>query len=195
MTATEPTMRPIAATMNHLLKQDPACRKLLQAHHGKVASVDTGVMQLQLRIDEEGYLATAPADAVASVTIRVKAADVPLMMADMDRAMSYVQISGDADLANTLSQVSRRLRWDAEDDLSHLVGDIAAVRLVAAGKAALDTARTSSRKLAENVAEYLVEEQPVLVRPEMIRGFTSDVAVIRDDVERLVKRLEKLERH
>lgn len=186
-------MRPIAAIINHLLKQDPSCRKMLFAHQGKKACIDTGVMTITLRVGEDGYF-TATDDAVADVTISMSASDIPLILSDMDKAMSYVRIAGDADFANTLSKLSQRLRWDAEEDLSHIVGDIAAVRLVQSGQSVLTTARVQSRKLAENVAEYLVEEKAVLVHPQEVRAFAEDVATIRDDVERLMKRLEKLER-
>jgi ubiquinone biosynthesis protein UbiJ len=47
--------------------------------------------------------------------------------------------------------------------------------------------------LAENVAEFLLEERRVLVRPERVDEFAGDVTRLRDDVERATKRLAKLE--
>jgi ubiquinone biosynthesis protein UbiJ len=84
------------------------------------------------------------------------------------------------------------LRWEAEEDLSRWIGDIAATRLVAGAKAALDAAQSTQRKLAENVAEYFLEENPMLVRPQAVADFTSEVTRLRDDVERMAKRIEKL---
>jgi len=120
--------------------------------------------------------------------------DVPLILANRDRAVSYVKIEGDADFANTLSQLSQSLRWDAEEDLSKLVGDIAATRLVSGVKATLAAAQVAQQQLAENVAEYFLEEQPMLIRPRVMQEFSSEVVKLRDDLERLSKRIAKMER-
>jgi len=110
-----------------------------------------------------------------------------------DRAFSYVTIEGDADFANAISQVSQSLHWEVEEDLGKLVGDIAAMRIVASAKSAFQTMKSTHQAFTENVAEYLVEEKAVLVRPQEIKDFSADVIKLRDDVERIVKRIEKLE--
>jgi ubiquinone biosynthesis accessory factor UbiJ len=76
--------------------------------------------------------------------------------------------------------------------LSKLIGDIAAARVAGGARLALDTARTAQRKLTENLAEYFLEEKPLLVRQQIVTDFSSDVSRLRDDVERLAKRIEKL---
>ena len=116
----------------------------------------------------------------------------PLMMQNRERAFSYVQVEGDAEFANAVSQVSQGVRWEAEDDLSRLVGDIAARRIVAGGRAVFGAAQATRRRIEENVAEYFLEEQPLLVRPQAVAEFSADVAELRDDVERLAKRIERL---
>jgi ubiquinone biosynthesis protein UbiJ len=52
---------------------------------------------------------------------------------------------------------------------------------------------TAGRRLAENVAEFLLEERRVLVRPKAVDAFADDVGRLRDDVERTAKRIAKLE--
>lgn len=116
------------------------------------------------------------------------------MAQNPERAFSYVTIEGDADFANAISQVGLGLRWDAEQDLSKLFGDIAATRLVSMAKSTLQTVQTTHKKLAENVAEYFLEEKPLLVRPHAVSDFTQEVTILRDDVERLIKRIERIER-
>ncbi|MFX7816383.1 hypothetical protein ABTK28_20750, partial [Acinetobacter baumannii] len=63
-------MKPAAAVINHLLAQEPWARDTLMAHAGKVACIDTGVMQLRLEVTGDGYLQEVPAEALANVTIR-----------------------------------------------------------------------------------------------------------------------------
>lgn len=182
---------PIPAVINHLLAQEPWARDKLAAHAGKVACMDTGLVAVTLKVAPDGMLQSAVVDEQPNVTIRVKLADVPLMMQNRERAFSYVTVEGDADFANTISQLSQSLQWEAEEDLSKLVGDIAATRIVAGAKAALNNAKSTQQKLAENVAEYFLEENPMLTRPQAVTDFSSDVMKLRDDVERLAKRIGK----
>ncbi|MFS2017236.1 sterol-binding protein, partial [Massilia sp. CT11-108] len=60
-------------------------------------------------------------------------------------------------------------------------------------RSAVTGAATAGRRLAENVAEFLLEERRVLVRPATVDDFADDVGRLRDDVERTAKRIAKLE--
>src|SRR5471032_2552249 len=179
-------LTPVAATINHLLAQEPWARQTLLPHAGKVAVIDTGVAVLRLRVTVDGMVETAPAEAEPRVTIRVQPADLPLIAQNRERAFSYVKIDGDAEFANTISQLSKSLRWEAEHDLEKVVGAVAAVRLVSGARAAFDALKTGHRKLTENVAEFLADEQAVLLRPAAVDAWSADV-------ERAAKRIAKLE--
>ncbi|OEZ77837.1 SCP-2 sterol transfer family protein [Janthinobacterium sp. HH104] len=187
-------MTPVIATINHLLAQEPWARQQLAVHAGKLACIDTGAVALRLRVDSAGMLEAAPADMPANVTIRVKLSDVPLILQNRERAFSYVKIEGDAEFANAISQLSKGLRWEAEHDLEKVVGPMLATRLVAGAKDAAAFVRTGQQKLAENVAEYFLDEQPMLIRPSTLQEYSAGVTRVRDDVERLAKRLARLEK-
>lgn len=184
---------PAVATINHLLAQEAWARDALMRHAGKVAVIDTGHLALRMRVARDGMLETAGVDDAASVTIHVKLSDLPLIVQNRDRAFSYVRIEGDAEFANTISQLSKGLRWDAEHDLERVFGPIGAVRLAGGARSAVNGAATAGRRLAENVAEFLLEERRVLVRPAAVDAFADDVGRLRDDVERTAKRIAKLE--
>ncbi|CAM3073554.1 Uncharacterized protein conserved in bacteria [Janthinobacterium lividum] len=187
-------MTPVIATINHLLAQEPWARQQLAVHAGKLACIDTGAVALRLRVDSAGMLEAAPADMPANVTIRVKLSDVPLILQNRERAFSYVKIEGDAEFANAISQLSKGLRWEAEHDLEKVVGPMLATRLVAGARDAAAFVRTGQQKLAENVAEYFLDEQPMLIRPSTLQEYSAGVTRVRDDVERLAKRLARLEK-
>jgi ubiquinone biosynthesis protein UbiJ len=184
---------PAAATINHLLAQEPWARAELKQYAGKVARIDASPVELRLRVAADGMVEAATAGQAAAVTIRLKLSDLPLIAQHRERAFSYVQIEGDAEFANAISRLSQSLRWEAEHDLERLVGPVAAVRMVAGVKSALASLQQGQRKAAENVAEYFLEENPVLVRPVTAQAFAGDVTRLRDDVERFAKRLDKLE--
>ncbi|HVK94944.1 MAG TPA: SCP2 sterol-binding domain-containing protein [Noviherbaspirillum sp.] len=182
----------VCAAINHLLAREPWARDKLAGHVGKVVVFDAGLVSFRLKVAPGGMVQAVETEKTATVIIRAKLSDLPLIAQNRDRAFSYVQIEGDADFANTISQLSQSVRWEVEEDLSRLVGDIAAVRLVGGVRAALDTAKSTQQKLVENAAEYFLEENPLLVRPQAVIDFSEDVARLRDDVERLAKRIEKL---
>lgn len=179
--------------INHLLAQESWAREKLSVHAGKVVCIDVGAFKIRMKATADGMVEAAQDDQLANVTIYVQLSDVPMIMQNRERAFSYVKLEGDADFANAISHVSQNLRWEAEEDLSKWVGDIAAMRIVAAAKATLETAKSTQQSVAENIAEYLVEENPMLMRPQPVTEFGDAVSKLRDDIERLSKRIEKLE--
>lgn len=181
------------ATINHLLAEEAWARTALRRHAGKLACIDTGHLALRLQICADGLLEAGQAESVPNVTIHIKLADLPLIAQNRERAFSYVRIEGDAEFANSISQISRGLRWEPEHDLERLFGPIAATRLAGGARAALASASASGRRLAENLAEFLVEERPLLLRPSTVEAFGADVVRLRDDVERTAKRIARLE--
>jgi len=184
---------PAVAAINHLLAQEAWARTLLARHAGKDACIDAGLVQLRMLVGPDGLLEASQREAAASVTIRVKPADLPLIAQDRTRALSYVKIEGDAEFANVISQLANGLRWDAEHDLERVVGPLGAHRLVKTARRTAGGATEAGRRLAENLAEFLAEERPVLVRPAQRETFAADVVRLRDDVERAAKRIARLE--
>jgi ubiquinone biosynthesis protein UbiJ len=188
---------PAVATINHLLAQEAWARDTLMRFAGKTACINveqlSGHLRLCMRVARDGMLETAGSEDLPSVTIHVKLSDLPLILQNRDRAFSYVRIEGDAEFANTISQLSKGLRWDAEYDLERVVGPIGAARLVGGVRSAVGATATAGRRLAENAAEFLLEERRVLVRPGSVDAFADDISRLRDDVERSAKRITRLE--
>jgi ubiquinone biosynthesis protein UbiJ len=183
---------PIIAVINHLLSRQPVLSEKLRAHAGEVACLDVGI-QLTLAVAADGLFQLA-GNAKPNVTIRIKPADLPQVLVNMEKAFSYVTISGDADFARTISEIANELHWEPEEDLAPFFGDIAAVRITQAARTTLSQAKSGGRKFFENMAEYLLEENPTLIYRQAGEKFASDVAIIRDDVERLAKRIALLEK-
>ena len=187
-------MAPVIAAINHLLSQEAWARDALLLHTGKEASIDAGTVALRMRVTPDGMVESSNSDAPPTVTIRVKLADLPLIAQNRERAFSYVKIEGDAEFANTISQLSKGLRWEAEHDLERWIGPIAATRLVGGAKRVVEATISGHKKVAENVAEYFLEEKPLLIRPVMVEDFATEVSRLRDDVERTAKRIARLEK-
>ena len=191
-------MTPLNSTfllfVNHLLAQEAWAKTKLQTHSGKIACIDLQAISIRLKVGVDGMLVAADEDALADVTIRLKLSDLPLIAQNRERAFSYVRVEGDADFANSISHLSQNLRWEAEEDFGKLFGDVAALRIVSAAKSLVQSAQQAHQTIQENFAEYFLEENPMLLRPIAVQAFGVEVNKCRDDVERLIKRIEKLER-
>lgn len=181
------------ATLNHLLAQAAwACDKL-KPHAGRVALLVSAPVALRLQVDAEGRFAEAAADTPADATIELPTAAVPQIVHGFDAVSRQVSVSGNADFAETLGHVLRNLRWDIEEDLSKVFGDIVAHRLVGGFNQFFAWQKSAARNLAESAADYLTEERPVLLRPQAAIEFASEADALRDDLARLEKRIERIE--
>jgi ubiquinone biosynthesis protein UbiJ len=104
-----------------------------------------------------------------------------------------VHIEGDAEVAQAFSQLLKHARPDLEEELSRVIGDVAAHQIGNVARSALGFAKRAADTFAQNVAEYLQEEGRDLPTRTEADEFVSDVDRLRDDVERLQARIAHLE--
>jgi len=148
---------------------------------------------LRVAIQESGMLGPARGEAASALLVKLKPGALPLLLARDDAARGHIEIEGTADLAGAVDELFRRLGWDYEEDLSRVFGDVVAHRLASGGKAFAEWSREAVQRLAENLAEYWVEEQPLLVRPAVAEKFGLEVDALREQAARLEQRIERLE--
>jgi ubiquinone biosynthesis protein UbiJ len=119
-----------------------------------------------------------------------------LQLAGVLRAASDrpAQVRGDAEIADQYRRLFAEARPDAEEELSRVVGDLAARRLTRVAGAALAWARRTRRTVGENVAEYLQEESRDLVNRPELEEFLKGVDALRDTADRVQARIARLER-
>ena len=91
-----------------------------------------------------------------------------------------------------MGKLASQLRWDVEEDLSKLVGDAMAHRMVESGKKVKNLSQAAVKDLRDSVIEYLVHERPTLVVNQELDQYKEDVRRLRDDVDRVEKRVERL---
>jgi ubiquinone biosynthesis accessory factor UbiJ len=182
------------AGLNHLLSQQPLAVERLRPFAGRGVEVRCPPFpHLRVTILESGLLDRAPAGTASALVVKLKAGALPLLLARDPTARSQIDIEGPADLAGAVDALFRTLVWDIEEDLSRVFGDVIAHRLASGGRALAAWQRDASLRLAENFAEYWVEEQPMLLRPDDAQKFKRGVEALRDDTAQLEKRIERLE--
>lgn len=188
--------RAAVTALNHILAGEGWARERLRAFGGQHLRLSGGPLALDLTVDGEGYFhpaGDASPGGMPAVTIELPA-DAPfrLLTGGRESVFAAARLSGTADFAETLAFVFRNLRWDIEDDLSQVVGDIAARRLVSTGATFLSWQKKAAGNLAANLAEYLSEEADVVVPRHAFDRFSADLQALRDDLDRLDVRLGKL---
>jgi ubiquinone biosynthesis protein UbiJ len=180
-------------TLNHLLGAEAWARDKLKPYAGQCVEFRAPPLPaLRLDILDSGLLANAAQDAAPNLVVTIGAGALPAMARGEDALMREIAIEGNADLAGAVQYLFRHLRWDIEEDLSRVFGDVLAHRMVDQGRRFADWNREAAAKLAQNLTEYWIEEQPLLARPADVRKFLTDVDLLRDDLARLEKRIEAL---
>jgi len=181
------------AALNHLLEQQPWAAERLRPFAGQALEFRCPPFpDLRLAITGSGLLDQAQAETANALVVKLSPGALPLVLARDETARKRVQIEGSADLAGAVDYLFRHLSWDFEEDLSGVFGDIVAHRLASGGKAFVAWQRDAALRLAESLAEYWTEEQPLLARPPDVESFCRDVDALRDDVARLEKRIAHL---
>lgn len=178
---------------NHLLDAAPWAREKLAPFAGRRARLVLGPWPLDFRIAPDGRFESLGTDAPAVEIVLPLSAPLGLL-GGREAMLRDARIGGAADFAEALGFVLRKLEWDAEEDLSCAVGDIAAHRIMktAAGIAAAQA--DAARRLAENVAEYLRYERPAGVDKAALAAFSGEVDALRRDADALERRIAALDK-
>lgn len=181
--------------LNHLLNQQPWSRDQLCRFAGKTLWLSVPPITLHLLIESHGEFAalTSEKNFSPDATIGLPPSAALKLLLQQPLDASQLTLEGDTELAAEVGKVMRSLSWDVEEDLSHVVGDISAHKLVSVSKQAAQEAKRQITSLGGIFAEFWQEEAPMIAKRRHLQQFTQQVDTLRDDVERLTKRIEKLE--
>lgn len=97
-----------------------------------------------------------------------------------------------ADAQRIRSLLSRR-HVDAEELLSKILGDVAARQLGNLVRSLVDAGRRTTGSLLQDLGEYLTEESRITPTRAELDALTFGVDSLRDDAERLDKRILRLQ--
>lgn len=164
----------------------------LKAHAGSQVHAHLGGMSLRVCIQPDGLLGAGNTEAADTVSVEVPASALAAIGNGLDGVMAHVQLSGNAELAETLSFVARHLRWDREADLARVFGPIIGRRLHLAARRVEAGVPEAGARLARNASEYLVYEGELLVDKTRFEDHLSAVRCLRDDLARLEQRVGRL---
>ncbi|HWI97743.1 MAG TPA: SCP2 sterol-binding domain-containing protein [Burkholderiales bacterium] len=182
---------PFSFALNRLLAAEPWARERLAPFAGETVELRGPLLPaLRLVILPGGTLEAGGADPALTITL------TPEALLSLGRSPEHfaraLEVDGDPRLAAEVSALARHLRWDAEEDLSRLFGDVTAHRIAGAGRSLARWHADAARRLVESLADYAVDEKRILMARQEVDQFAGEVARLRDALERLEKRIERL---
>ena len=183
---------PFSFALNHLLAAEPWARARLAPFAGETVELrNPPLPALRFLILPGGTLEAGGGEPALTVTL------TPQALVELARGPEHfarsLEVDGDPKLAAEVMALARHLRWDVEEDLSKLFGDVAAHRLAGAGRAFAAWHADALRRLARSLVDYAVDEKRMLMPREEVESLGGAIARLRDAVERLEKRVRRLE--
>lgn len=173
-------------------------RDSLKPHTGKRISATVGPVTTPLRVSANGefeMVGDSGAGAIPSASLlKEEAPDVafriplrllPRLARGDESAFSDVAFDGDSEFASVLSSIARNVDWDIEEDLSRVVGDMGARRIVAGARAAKQWSKDAETRLVANVAEYLTEEKRAFATNRDFDVLATENENLRDAIARM----------
>jgi ubiquinone biosynthesis protein UbiJ len=182
----------VSRVLQHITDQNNWAKPHLAPFSGSTIQFDFSIIQANLQILEDGSLCVAGETPQIDATVHIPPSLALRLLAKDEAAKSYIKIDGDVHLATEVSKVLQLMRWDIEEDLSKAVGDIAAFKIGEVSKNTFAEVKKQTVNVAEMLTEYWQEEKNILTKKRHLEQFIQQVDTLRNDVERLEKRLEKL---
>jgi ubiquinone biosynthesis protein UbiJ len=185
--------------LNRCIQESTSARELLGALAGETLTIEVLGLGLTLSLAAQAtgieLLAAAPREN-AAVTVRGTPLDLMrLLGADPSAALrgSRTEVSGQLELAQKFADLLRLARPDIAREAARWVGDVpaneAARVLAMAQRWVLATLAAAER----DIVEYLQEEGRALPAGPEAKTLQTEVERLRDDVEQVLARIERLE--
>ena len=114
----------VVLALNHVLQQEPEAMARLARKKGQIARINAAQLAIELIATPAGLLDLAPADSKADLTLTVTDSNpLSLLQTTLKGEKPAIQVQGDVQLAAEVNWLVDHVRWDAEEDLSRILGD------------------------------------------------------------------------
>lgn len=198
--ASQQGLRALLAALNHLLAANDAARASLRPHAGRLIRLEArdparsaAWFSMLLCVSAEGLLEPAPAATSSpSVTMSIRPSlDAGFAMLSKGPAglQPHLRIEGDVLLAAALGELSRTLRWDVEEDLSRLTGDVIAHRIVGLAAGAAQVLRDLGERAGAGFARQWSVEDPMLVARSELAEHSALLSSLESRLASLERRM------
>lgn len=191
--------RALQEVLNRTLALDPDAGEDLRALEGRRIELSLVAPPLGLSITaRDGRLQVGPAVADPEADLSVRGTLGGLLgQFDAFRprggvAPGSLRVSGDAELARRLRTLVRDFDPDFERPFADAFGEVVGARIARTLREALRQGRSLAVGLARDVADYVGEERGEIATGVELEVFNDEVDQLRDDVDRLARRVGRL---
>ena len=197
MNPLETVLGPVARVLNRNIQATTPARELCSKLAGTVVAirVRNTALTAWFIVHDDRLELTTEADHEPDVLISGSLLTLASMAGESGvrsiRAGS-LELTGDPVLAEEFQQLLTYAKPDIEEELSGIVGDVAAHRLGEIARGVSNWSREARSTMGENIREYLQEESRDLPSRYEVERFAKRVSALRDDVDRLDARLKRL---
>lgn len=198
MNALERILRPVIGIVNRQIRAKTPARELCRELDGQVVAIrvrDTALaMFFQVGPDEiELIPETENPDVVLTGSLLTLAGLATQSEGSGTRSGS-IDLTGNIDTAQSFQRLMSYGKPDLEEELSTLVGDVAAHGIGDVARNIGRWSRNAHSVMEQNITEYLQEESRALPSRYEVDRFRDRVDVLRDDADRLDAKITRLER-
>ncbi len=189
----------IEKLINKALSLDEETLYAITELNGKVIAFEFINLNLIIFLfpSEDGLTIHTSYEDKPDVLIKGTPTNFIMMMASSKQGAAVLpadlQVIGDIGLGQRFQDIMQNIEIDLEEPLSKWVGDTMAYQI---GKFVRDTSRfavNTTRILAMDLSEYLRFEIEMLPDDLLVDEFSKDVDLLREDVDRFIQRVNKLE--
>lgn len=179
------------AALNHVLSQQPSLRDGLRAHAGRpvriIVAGPLGSVHSDARIGAEGHLhALSQAEPAATLKLTLSVDAVFAGLRGGSEALApHLAVDGDLMVAAALADVARSARWDFEEDLSRVTGDVIAHRIGRAVRGFGAALRGFEERSSDAVSRKLTTAGGPLVGRREFGHFQDSLQSLADRIARL----------
>lgn len=150
--------------LNQLLARETWARERLERFVGESAEFCPPLLPpLRVHIEAGGRVEPGGGEAAALVTLE--------------------GVSGEGALADELRYLAKHLRWDFEEELARVMGDVAAERFGNTMRSFVRWQADAAQRVMEGFADYS------LVRRDELERFAAEVERLRSAIDQLERRL------
>lgn len=191
-----PFLQLLERALNNSLADSLRARELYKTLKGKTCAIELRDWQTTFYLipnEEQLRLSTQLTDSQqADVSI---SGTLPIMARTaLGQHPQGLTINGDAALAQSFQQLLREAEFDWEGNLARYIGPLPAHQLSRAAGVFLSWGQQAGEALQATVQQYMQEENALLPRRAAVRQFSHQVDELRDALDRLEARLNRMEK-
>ncbi|MEJ3960430.1 hypothetical protein WGP40_08830 [Brachymonas sp. G13] len=134
--------RRVVLVLNHVVMQEPEAQQRLLRQKGRIVLAQWRQFDMRLQITPAGLFDLADTAGSPDLVITVdQGSPLDLARTAIQGGKPAVRIEGDVQLAAEINWMADHLRWDVEEDLARVIGDVPAHTLARVGRSVADAAR------------------------------------------------------